>query len=349
MFDKPRIPIRDMVLPGALPARVQRAIYRRRGYRIADDVALAAGSVIEADEVSIGPGTSIGLGCVLRGKSIVIGRRVSIGAFCIFEGRDIVIGDDTSIQEQVFVGGPVLPDSKLELGRRVHIYQTCFLNPSRPLTIGDDTGIGGRSSIFTHGSWQSVMDGYPVTFEPVTIGKDVWLPWHVFVLPGVVIGDGATVGGGSVLNRSIPPRTLAAGVPAKVLREQSAWPREIDDDQRWDICRQVTTLMAAYLTDAGVPVQVVEDSGDRILLALTVDSRSRRVEAVRDPTTARNHDLVISLRLPPAESAQTARTFLGLHDRRRAGPRDALVHEVENFWGRYGIRFLEVGEACSSR
>lgn len=337
-----------MALPGILPSRVQRAVYRRRGYRIAGDVELAPGCVIEGEEVSIGPGTSIGLGCVLRGKSITIGRRVSIGAFCIFEGRDFVIGDDTSIQEQVFAGGPMLPDSLLQLGRRVHVYQTCFLNPSRPLRIGDDTGIGGRSSIFTHGSWQSVMDGYPVTFEPVTIGKNVWLPWHVFVLPGVVIGDGATVGGGSVLNRSIPPGTLAAGVPAKVLREQGSWPREIDDDRRWDTSRQVTRLMAAYLEDAGIAVRVIEDSSDRIVIALALGGHFRRVETVRDLTAAQSRDLVVSLRLPADGSAPTARTLLGLHDRRRAGARDALAHEVESFWGRYGIRFADAEEADPS-
>lgn len=345
MFDKPSIPIKDMLLPGTLPARVQRAIYRRRGYRIADDVELAAGTVIEADEVSIGPGTSIGLGSVLRGKSIVIGRRVKIGGFCIFEGRDFVIGDDTMIREQVFVGGPMLPDSRLELGRRVHIFHTCFLNPSRPLSIGDDTGVGGRSSIFTHGSWQSVMEGYPVTFEPVSIGKGVWLPWHVFILPGVTIGDGATIGAGSVVNRSVPAGTLAAGVPAKVLREADSWPRNIDDGQRWEICRQVTALMAAYFTDAGTHVDVVEDTGDRILLALIVARQPRKVEIVRDPTAAVSPDVVVSMSIPSTDPPVAARTFLGLLDRRRVGEHDALVHEVERFWDRYGVRFVDVDEA----
>jgi len=344
MFDKPRIPIKDMVLPGALPARAQRAIYRRRGYHIADDVQLAPGTVIEADEVSIGPGSRIGLGSVLRGRSIVIGRRVTIGAFCIFEGRDFAIGDDTVVREQVFVGGPLLPDSRLELGSRVRVFQTCFLNPSRPLTIGNDTGVGGRSSIFTHGSWQSVMEGYPVTFEPVSIGNDVWLPWHVFILPGVVIGDGATIGAGSVLNRSIPAGALAAGVPAKVLRSAEDWPRAIDEDKRWEICRQVTTLMAAYFTDQGAPVSVVSDTDERMRLTLTVERQPRQIEVVRDPTATESRDLVVSLRLPPGGRPADTRTFLGLLDKRRSGARDHLSREVEDFWARYGIRFVDVAE-----
>jgi acetyltransferase-like isoleucine patch superfamily enzyme len=344
MFDKPNIPIKDMIVPGILPSRAQRAIYRRRGYRIAADVELAPGVVIEADEVSIGPGSSIGMGCVLRGKSIVIGRRVKISAFCIFEGRDFLIGDDTTVREQVFIGGPMMPDSRLELGRRVHIFHACFLNPSRPLSIGDDTCVGGRSSIFTHGSWQSVMRGYPVAYEPISIGNEVWLAWHVFVIPGVVIGDGATIGAGSVVNRSIPAGVLAAGVPARVLREGDSWPRSIDDDRRWSLCRDVTMLMSAYFGEKGAPVRVVEDTPDRIQLALAVDGQQRDIEIVRDPASAQGSDLLVSLRLPADDRLAGRRTCLGLVDKRRAGQRDALSREVESFWGRYGVRFGDVGE-----
>ena len=237
MFHKSRIPITSILTEGALPSGLQRRLYRRRGYRIADDVELSPGVVIDAEQVDIGPGVSIGFGTVIRGRSVRIDRRVDIGSFCFFEGRDMVIGDDTVIREQVFVGGPLFPDSLLEIGKRVRVFQTCFLNPSKPLRIGDETGVGGRSSIFTHGSWQSALEGYPVAFAPVTIGKNVWLPWHVFILPGVEIGDNATVGAGSVVNRSIPAGTLAAGVPAKVLREADEWPRPVDPDGRWSIAR----------------------------------------------------------------------------------------------------------------
>jgi acetyltransferase-like isoleucine patch superfamily enzyme len=344
MFNKSDIPIKDMIVPGLLPSRAQRAIYRRRGYRIAGDVELAPGAVIEADEVSIGSGSSIGMGCVLRGRSIVIGRGVKISAFCIFEGRDFLIGDDTTVREQVFIGGPLMPDSRLKLGRRVHIFHSCFLNPSRPLSIGDDTGVGGRSSIFTHGSWQNIMKGYPVAFEPVSIGREVWLPWHVFILPGVVIGDGATIGAGSVVNRSIPEGVLAAGVPAKVLRQADSWPQSIDDDQRWRICRDVTMLMSTYFDEQGAPVRIAEDTANRIQLVLDVDGQTRCIEVVRDPESAQSSDLLVSLRLPSGEQLASKRTCLSLVDRRRAGLRDALSREVESFWGRYGLRFVDAAE-----
>ena len=55
---------------------------------------------------------------------------------------------------------------------------------------------------------------------PVVIEKDVWLGANVMVLPGVRIGEGAVVGAGSVVTRSIPAMTMAAGNPARIIRER---------------------------------------------------------------------------------------------------------------------------------
>jgi acetyltransferase-like isoleucine patch superfamily enzyme len=55
--------------------------------------------------------------------------------------------------------------------------------------------------------------------EPITIGDNVWLASRVVIMPGVTIGSGSVVGAGSVVVGDIAPRTLVAGVPAKVIRE----------------------------------------------------------------------------------------------------------------------------------
>jgi acetyltransferase-like isoleucine patch superfamily enzyme len=54
--------------------------------------------------------------------------------------------------------------------------------------------------------------------EPVIIGNNVWLGSRVTVLRGVTIGNNSVVGAGSVVTKSIPANSLAAGVPAKVIR-----------------------------------------------------------------------------------------------------------------------------------
>ncbi len=55
--------------------------------------------------------------------------------------------------------------------------------------------------------------------RPITIGDNVWIGAHTCVLPGVTIGDNCVIGAGSVVNKDIPARSLAAGNPCRVIRE----------------------------------------------------------------------------------------------------------------------------------
>lgn len=54
--------------------------------------------------------------------------------------------------------------------------------------------------------------------KPIIIKKNVWLGVNVIVLPGVEIGENSIIGAGSVVTKTIPPNTIAAGNPAKVIR-----------------------------------------------------------------------------------------------------------------------------------
>ena len=54
---------------------------------------------------------------------------------------------------------------------------------------------------------------------PVVIERGAWLGQNVVVMPGVTIGAGTVIGANSVVTRDIPPRVVAAGTPARVLRE----------------------------------------------------------------------------------------------------------------------------------
>jgi acetyltransferase-like isoleucine patch superfamily enzyme len=83
-------------------------------------------------------------------------------------------------------------------------------------------------------------DGYPYSKGDIRVGSDVWIGYGALVLSGVTIGDGAMVAARSVVSRDVPPFSIVAGTPARVLRyrhtpEQSAalleiswwdWPEE---------------------------------------------------------------------------------------------------------------------------
>ena len=153
LIEKSRFPIGHILAVGALPSFVKKLIYRLRGYRIGKNVSIGFGSVIVGRDVEVGDHTEIGFATIIRGRRIVIGPHVSIGAMCMIEVPSLEIGEGARITEMVVVGGPQLPESSLKLGANTIIMQMSFINPTMPIEIGDDTGIGGHCLIFTHGSW----------------------------------------------------------------------------------------------------------------------------------------------------------------------------------------------------
>src|SRR3954468_3258730 len=233
MIRKTRLPVAHLALYGWMPSFLKVWAYRTfRGYRIGKGVKLAFGGVIVGEQVDIADGVEIGLLAMVMGRTIRIGRFSSVGTMSYVSCERIDIGEDARIREQVFVGGPQLPESRFTLGSRTIVLQMVYINPTKPVTIGDDTGIGGHCLIFTHGAWLNVLDGYPVTYEPVTLGKSVWLPWRVFIMPGTTIGDGSVIGANSLVQGAIPPYSLAVGSPARVIRSAPDFPRVPSPEQR---------------------------------------------------------------------------------------------------------------------
>ena len=99
------------------------------------------------------------------------------------------------------------------IGRGVWLGLYVSLDELHPeaLSIGDNCTIGIRTSIITHFYWgpqQSVSNGI------VTIGRDVFVGPHCVILPNVTIGEGSVIQAGSIVTRSVPPRTFWGSPPA---------------------------------------------------------------------------------------------------------------------------------------
>ena len=114
--------------------------------------------------------------------------------------------------------------SGIKIGKRVYIGHDCLFDRAFPeqITIGDDTAIGDRCTVTAHGcipTQTPLKEIYPLTVKPVNIGQRVWIMPNVTIIYGVTIGDEAVVATGAVVTRDVPPRTLVAGVPAKVIKQ----------------------------------------------------------------------------------------------------------------------------------
>ncbi len=176
--------------------------------------------------VVIGENTSIDCEKVTIGKYSRIGNNVKIRC------KELEIGDHLFMADGVEIGrgGCSGPNSTVKIGNGVGIFENTVINPSEPVEIGDNCGIGADVMIWTHGAWLDITQGFPADFGPVKIGKNVWLPARSIVLPNVEIGNNVVIGINSIINRSLPGGCFAAGSPCKVIKE-NMYPRELSEEE----------------------------------------------------------------------------------------------------------------------
>lgn len=107
----------------------------------------------------------------------------------------------------------------ITVGRAVFIGYECAFTGHAPIEIGDEVMIAHKVNLITAGHPVEPEERRSfITAEPIAIEANVWIGAAATVLPGVRVGAGAVVAAGAVVTRDVPPATLVAGVPARVLR-----------------------------------------------------------------------------------------------------------------------------------
>ena len=150
-----------------------------------------------------------------RGKHSVIHRSArmdtppyrifSLGDYSVIESfacinnavGDVMIGDHTRIGLHNTIIGPV------DIGSHVNLAQ----------------GITVTALNHNFDDTQKRIDEQGVSTNPVTIEDDVWIGANAVILPGVTIGNHCVVAAGAVVTKDVPPHSLVAGVPAKVIKQ----------------------------------------------------------------------------------------------------------------------------------
>jgi len=149
-----------------------------------------------------------------RGKHSVIHRSArmdtppyrlfSLGNYSVIESfacinnavGDVIIGDHTRIGLHNTIIGPV------DIGNHVNLAQ----------------GITVTALNHNFSDTNKRIDEQGVSTNPVTIEDDVWIGANAVILPGVTIGEHCVVAAGAVVTKDVPPHSLVAGVPAKVIK-----------------------------------------------------------------------------------------------------------------------------------
>jgi len=107
----------------------------------------------------------------------------------------------------------------IKIGKRVFINAWCQFQDQGGIEIGNDVLIGPQTIIATLNHDPNPEKRGGMIPKPVKIGNKVWLGARVTICPGVTIGEGAIVGAGAVVTKDVPPRTVVAGAPAKIIKE----------------------------------------------------------------------------------------------------------------------------------
>ena len=130
------------------------------------------------------------------------------------------IGDEAALDNGVVL----IANGTIEIGAQCYVNRYTILDAHQSIKIGARCMIGPHCYITdsNHGSSPgSPIADQPIESEPVVIGEGAWIGANVNILAGVSIGAGAIIGAGSVVTRAIAPNTIAAGVPAKPIRERA--------------------------------------------------------------------------------------------------------------------------------
>ncbi len=106
----------------------------------------------------------------------------------------------------------------LEVGSDVFLNRNVFLDSKGGIELGDSVGLGENVVVFTHTHSESVHRER--TYGKVTVGAYTKIYSNSMILPGITVGEQAIVAAKSMVAHDVPPNTVVAGVPAKVMRER---------------------------------------------------------------------------------------------------------------------------------
>jgi maltose O-acetyltransferase len=136
--------------------------------------------------------------------------------------RKILVTLLGGVGEETWVRAPIYVDygEHLTIGARTFVNFGLVALDVAPIAIGDDCQLGPNVQLLTayHPTDPEPRRAKLEAAAPITIGDNVWLGGGAIVLPGVTIGDHSVIGAGAVVTKDVPPRVLAVGNPARIVR-----------------------------------------------------------------------------------------------------------------------------------
>lgn len=153
------------------------------------------------------------------GINVLVSRKASF-----YDVSNISLGNNVRIDDFCILSG------QISLGNYIHISAFCALYGSKGIIMDDFSGLSARTTVFSASDDFSgdfligpiVKPEYTnVQGGAVEIGKFSQIGAHCVILPAIQIGEGVAVGAQSLVNRSLSPWGIYAGIPARFVKERS--------------------------------------------------------------------------------------------------------------------------------
>ncbi len=175
------------------------------------------------------------------GRGSVFGRnmtirhpdKIRIGTNCIFDdmvvldakgdgNRGITIGDNVIIARNTVVS---CKGGNIEIGDNSNISLNCMIHSEKSVTIGKNNLWAAYCYVIGGGNHSFDRTDVPIVQQPshvtgIVMNDDIWLGAGVMILDGCHIGTGVVIGAGSLVSKDIADYHLAAGSPARVIRDR---------------------------------------------------------------------------------------------------------------------------------
>jgi acetyltransferase-like isoleucine patch superfamily enzyme len=193
---------------------IYRNFFDKRVERLSGTIRPYRKSILITDKtakIELKGNLSLNANCIKNnGRSTIVrldknAKLKTIGSFSIYYDGDII----------------VFENGVLELGSGF-FNSNVKIRCKQSIKIGQNVAISHDVTIMDSDAHNIDYEGYQMT-KPVVIGDGVWIGSRALIMKGVNIGDGAIVAAGSVVTKNVPAHSMVAGVPAKIIKDDTKW------------------------------------------------------------------------------------------------------------------------------
>lgn len=169
---------------------------------------------------------------ILKNPSVNVSHNTKINfrGIKLSKNSQLIINTDTIIEGNLIFE---CENASISIGKRTYIGGSNLICAER-ISVGNDVLIAWGCNIVDHNShsqffrdrkddvknwFNGEKDWTNVFHKPIIIEDKAWIGFNTIILKGVTIGEGAIIGAGSVVTKNVPPYTIVAGNPARIIRE----------------------------------------------------------------------------------------------------------------------------------